>query len=72
MHILHKQGYKATGGQPAFAPPGARKAHERVAAGKHPKHAQGEAKVLDLCVSAKALAAFARQPAHTTQEPQPP
>ena len=69
---LHKDACKAKGGQAAFASPGARSAYERVAAGKYPKHHKGDAKVLDPCVSAAAVAALARSGGQPTQGPQPP
>ena len=68
---LHKKACKATGGQAAFASPGARAAYLRVAEGKHPKHAKGEAKVLDPCLSAAALLALAREGGQPTQRPHP-
>ena len=69
--LLHKFACKATGGQAAFAPPGARSAYERVVAGKHPKHHKGEAKIFDPCVSSAAVAALARRGGQPTQGPQP-
>ncbi len=62
---LHKKLCRATGGQPAFASPGAASAYRRIAEGKHPKHAKGEAKVLDPCMPLAALAGLAQ----TSQEP---
>jgi hypothetical protein len=66
---LHKKPCKAKGGQAAFASPGARSAYSRVAAGKHPKHSKGEARVLDPCVSADALLALAREGGQPSQGP---
>ena len=57
---LHKKDCKAKQGQASFASPGARISYERIAAGKHPKHAMGEAKILDPCMSLAALRAAAR------------
>jgi hypothetical protein len=57
---LHKKACQAKGGQAVFASPGARQAYLRVVEGKHPTHAKGDAKVLDPCISADALLAFAR------------
>ena len=50
---LHKEACRAKGGQQSFQSPGAKAAYERVCMGKHPKHAKGEAKVLDPCMSAE-------------------
>ena len=58
---LHKERCKAKGGQAAFASPGARAAYLRVVKGQHPKHAKGDAKVLEPCISADALLALARE-----------
>ncbi len=52
---LHKKACKAKGGQAAFASPGVEIAYERIASGKHPKHAKGEAKVLDPCMPLETL-----------------
>jgi hypothetical protein len=52
---LHKKDCKAKQGQASFASPGAKTAYLRIASGKHPKHAMGEAKVLDPCMSLAAL-----------------
>ncbi len=62
---LHKHLCKATGGQASFASPGAASAYRRIAEGKHPKHAKGEAKVLDPCMPLASLAALAQ----ANQEP---
>ena len=62
---LHKQDCVAVGGQSAFASPGAESAYRRIALGKHPKHAKGEGKVLDPCMSLEALL-------RTSQEPKGP
>ena len=48
---LHKQACKN-----GFESQGARTAYERVSMGLHPRHAQGDTKVLDPCVAASALA----------------
>ena len=44
---LHKKDRAAKGGQAAFASPGPKSAYERIATGRHPKHKEGESKVLD-------------------------
>ncbi len=59
---LHKEACAATGGQAAFASPGAKAAYERIVLGKHPKHAKGEAKVLDPCMSLEALCKVGQEP----------
>ncbi len=58
---LHKKDCKARLGQASFASPGAKTSYERIASGKHPKHAMGEAKVLDPCMSLEVLRRAARQ-----------
>ena len=58
---LHKKDCKAQRGQASFASPGARISYEGIAAGKHPKHAMGEAKILDPCMSLAALRRAAGQ-----------
>ena len=63
---LHKKACLAKGGQAVFASPGARSAYKRVCAGQHPKHAKGDAKVLEPCISADALLALAREGAPPT------
>ena len=65
---LHKEDCKALGGQASFASPGAEAAYTRISEGKHPKHAKGEAKVLDPCFPLASLAAWAR----AGQEPASP
>ena len=66
---LHKEACKATRGQ-AFASPGAGAAYKRVSDGKHPKHAKGDAKVLDPCFPATVLLAFERGGGQPSQGPQ--
>jgi hypothetical protein len=63
---LHKKVCAATGGQAAFASPGAKSAYERIVLGKHPKHAKGEAKVLDPCMSLEALCKAGQEPHGST------
>ncbi len=67
---LHKDDCRAIRGQ-AFASPGARSAYKRVSVGKHPRHAKGDAKVLDPCFPATALLAFERGGGQPTQGPRP-
>ncbi len=67
--ICSKCGHYATSGRPcklhkesckgAFESPGARSAYERVCTGRHPRHARGESKLLDPCMSSEALLAAA-------------
>ena len=52
---LHKKDCVAVGGQAAYASPGAESAYRRIVLGKHPRHAKGEAKVLDPCMPLEAL-----------------
>ena len=63
---LHKKACVAVGGQATFASPGAESAYRRISQGKHPKHAKGDAKVLDPCMPLEALARLAS----SGQEPQ--
>ena len=66
---LHKKDCLAVGGQQAFASPGAKSAYERIASGRHPKHAKGEAKVLDPCMSLDVLLRAGQEPRVAGQEP---
>jgi hypothetical protein len=63
---LHKEDCAAVGGQASFASPGAASAYRRVALGQHPRHAMGEAKVLDPCMSLEALLRASREPQGST------
>ena len=52
---LHKKDCVAIQGQQFCASPGAKAAYERICAGKHPRHAKGEAKILDPCMAIETL-----------------
>ena len=69
LSSLHKDACKATQG-PAFASEGAVSAYRRVSEGKHPKHAKGDAKVLEPCFPATALLAFAQEGGQPSRGPQ--